>query len=223
MRQVAEERGELDPEENLVEGPVKGSVVGGLVVDLADLYEVREEIGSGAFSKVCLGVERRTGDKVAIKFMSKSVYKNHRIFAQREVIILKLIDHPNVVKLLGCYEDKEYIILVFEFVEGGALYGNLNELGHYSESVAVHYMRDVVRAVDYLHANSIIHRDLKPSNLLLTKRKGGLVKVTDFGLSALVDPLREQLVHSRVGTHGFMAPEVNSHSSFAPWLLLLAS
>ena len=95
--------------------------------------------------------------------MKKSHYPDdaHRSFVQREVAIMKMVNHPNCVRLYGVYETKEEIVLIMELVKGGELFERLSHLGTYTELVAVKVVREVCLALDYLHSNNIIHRDLK--------------------------------------------------------------
>eukprot|EP01114_Cavostelium_apophysatum_P023101 TRINITY_DN859_c0_g1_i1.p1 TRINITY_DN859_c0_g1~~TRINITY_DN859_c0_g1_i1.p1 ORF type:complete len:300 (+),score=72.46 TRINITY_DN859_c0_g1_i1:73-972(+) len=182
---------------------------------LEDVYEVKEELGKGAFSVVKLGVNKSTGEKVAIKMIDKKAASTDQD-AKRlktEVDILKKVSHPNIVCLKDLFETSDKLYLVMELVTGGELFDKIVEKGQYSEREASTVVKKMISAVLYLHNNSIAHRDLKPENLLL---KGGStdteVMLSDFGLSKIVGV--ESMMETACGTPYYVAPEVLSATGY---------
>ncbi|KAF5182108.1 Non-specific serine/threonine protein kinase [Thalictrum thalictroides] len=101
---------------------------------------------------------------------------------------MKLIKHPNVVQLFEVLASKTRIYIVLEFVDGGELFDKIVNNGRLKEDDARRYFQQLINAVDYCHSRGVYHRDLKPENLLLDSY--GVLKVSDFGLSALSKQVR---------------------------------
>ncbi|CAB4313928.1 unnamed protein product [Prunus armeniaca] len=120
---------------------------------------------------------------------------------------MKLIKHPNVVRLFEVMGSKTKIFIVMEFVTGGELFDKIVNHGRMREDEARRYFQQLINAVDYCHSRGVYHRDLKPENLLLDAY--GNLKVSDFGLSALSQQVRDDgLLHTTCGTPNYVAPEV---------------
>ncbi len=100
---------------------------------------------------------------------------------------MRLIDHPNIIKLEEVYEGDFHIYLVMELIKGGELFDRIINKGHYSEKDAAIMIRKLLSAVDYLHDRGIMHRDIKPENLLLKNENSFELKLADFGLAEFVD------------------------------------
>ncbi|KAI3951960.1 hypothetical protein MKW92_010468 [Papaver armeniacum] len=151
-------------------------------------YEVGRFLGQGTFAKVYHGRNLKTGQSVAIKTIYKEKILRVGMIDQtkREISVMRLVRHPNVVWLLF---DK--------ILKGGKL----------KEDVARNYFQQLVSAIDYCHSRRVYHRDLKPENLLLDENEN--LKISDFGLSALWDSRRQDgLLHTTCGTPAYVAPEV---------------
>lgn len=171
-------------------------------------YEVGRTLGNGTFGKVKLGTNVFTKEKVAIKFFK------HRKFAtaqqventRREIEIMKLLSHPNIVKLIDVIEkpDECTTYLIAEYVSGGELFDYIVANGTVKEKQARHFIRQIISAMEYCHANLIVHRDLKPENLLLDDE--GNIKISDFGLSNMIEP--GKLLDSFCGSPLYAAPEI---------------
>jgi len=183
---------------------------------ITDDYEVGHTLGSGHFSKVKLGTNRTTGEKVAIKIINKPT-GNKIAMLKAEVNILTKCDHPNIVKMYKCYETDKILYLVLELLTGGELFDTIIAKGHYSESDARRVTITLLDAIKYLHDQNVAHRDLKPENILL-KEKGDAagIKITDFGLSKIFadDAAGEVIMKTACGTPGYVAPEVLGHESY---------
>eukprot|EP00976_Prorocentrum_cordatum_P097598 1191054-Prorocentrum_minimum.AAC.7 len=180
------------------------------VDDLHDNYTLGKELGRGQFGVTYLATHNTTGIKYACKVISKKkmVTKEDAEDVEREVAIMyHLAGHPNVVKLLGAYEDKHNVQLVMELCEGGELFDRIVEKGHYTEKSASTMFRTLLKVVAQCHALGVMHRDLKPENFLLSSTKEDAVcKATDFGLSMFFTP--GQHFTDVVGSAYYVAPEV---------------
>jgi len=177
---------------------------------LEDEYKLGEKIGKGAFSVVYEAVERSTGERYAVKCISRKFIKQKLL--EREIEIMTKIRHPNILYCKAVYETEQQIYLVLELVKGGELYDKIVDEGEYTENEAREIIFQVLSAVEYLHRNQIAHRDLKPENILCSSKSGAkkgfrheMIKVADFGLSKMFD--REMLL-SQCGSPTYVAPEV---------------
>ncbi|ESQ32045.1 hypothetical protein EUTSA_v10004116mg [Eutrema salsugineum] len=172
-------------------------------------YEMGRLLGKGTFAKVYYGKEIIGGESVAIKVINKDqVMKRNGMMDQikREISIMRLVRHPNVVELKEVMATKTKIFFVMEFVRGGELFAKIAK-GRLKEDSARKYFQQLISAVDFCHSRGVSHRDLKPENLLLDHN--GDLKVSDFGLSALPEQLlQDGLLHTQCGTPAYVAPEV---------------
>ncbi|XP_054801131.1 CBL-interacting serine/threonine-protein kinase 23-like [Prosopis cineraria] len=172
-------------------------------------YELGRTLGEGNFAKVKFARNTETGENVAIKILDKEKLLKHKMIGQikREISTMKLIRHPNVIRLYEVMASKTKIYIVLEFVTGGELFDKISSKGRLKEDEARKYFQQLICAVDYCHSRGVFHRDLKPENLLLDAN--GVLKVSDFGLSALPQQVREDgLLHTTCGTPNYVAPEV---------------
>ncbi|KAL2961869.1 hypothetical protein AAZX31_17G110200 [Glycine max] len=176
-------------------------------------YEVGRTIGEGTFAKVKFARNSETGESVAIKVMAKTTILQHRMVEQikREISIMKIVRHPNIVRLHEVLASQTKIYIILEFVMGGELYDKIVQLGKLSENESRHYFQQLIDAVDHCHRKGVYHRDLKPENLLLDAY--GNLKVSDFGLSALTKQGAD-LLHTTCGTPNYVAPEVLSNRGY---------
>ncbi|XP_020591909.1 CBL-interacting protein kinase 23-like isoform X2 [Phalaenopsis equestris] len=132
---------------------------------------------------------------------------------KREISTMKLIRHPNVICMHEVMASKTKIYIVLEFVKGGELFDKIASRGRLKEDEARKYFQQLINAVDYCHSRGVYHRDLKPENLLLDAN--GVLKVSDFGLSALPQQVREDgLLHTTCGTPNYVAPEVLNNKGY---------
>lgn len=123
---------------------------------------------------------------------------------EREIVIMKLIDHPNVLNLYDVWETSSELYLIMEYVPGGELFDYLVKRGRLPVSEALHYFQQIIHAVDYCHRFNICHRDLKPENLLLDKDKN--IKVADFGMAAW--EAGERMLETSCGSPHYASPEI---------------
>jgi hypothetical protein len=129
-------------------------------------YDFGEELGRGGFSIVVKATHKITKDVVAVKIIEKNQSEEELQLLQREIDILKKLNHQNIISLKEVYDEKETIYLVMELVQGGELFDQIVSRGTYSEADAANIVRQILDAVAYMHDNGIAHRDLKPENLL---------------------------------------------------------
>lgn len=152
--------------------------------EIAKLYEVKEELGSGTSAVVRKGINRSTGECCAIKIIKKQKWLKQKTKEQilREVEILKRVNHPNIIKYEDIVDSDRYLYIILELVKGGDLFEKLED-GPIEEDEARNIFIQILRAVEYLHSIGIVHRDLKPENILIDEDKG--IKITDFGLARI--------------------------------------
>lgn len=171
-------------------------------------YELGRLLGQGTFAKVHYARNLKTGMSVAIKIIDKEKVLKVGMIDQikREISVMRLVRHPNVVELYEVMASKTKIYFVMEYVKGGELFGKVAK-GKLKEDAAKKYFQQLISAVDYCHSRGVCHRDLKPENLLLDEH--GNLKVSDFGLSALAESKHQDgLLHTTCGTPAYVAPEV---------------
>jgi MAP/microtubule affinity-regulating kinase len=145
-------------------------------------YKLLKTIGKGNFARVMLARHMLTNNEVAIKIIDKTQLNPNsleKLF--REVSIMKILNHPNIVKLFEVIETDKTLYLVMEYVSNGEVFEYLVKNGRMKENIARQKFRQIVSAVQYLHSKKIIHRDLKAENLLLDHNLD--VKIVDFGFS----------------------------------------
>ncbi|EXB74661.1 putative serine/threonine-protein kinase [Morus notabilis] len=176
---------------------------------------VREcKIGSGSYGKVVLYRSSVDGKHYAIKAFHKSHLLKQRVApfetamtdVFREVLIMKMLDHPNIVNLIEVINDPETdrFYMVLEYVEGKWVCEGSGPPGGLGENTVRKYLQDIVSGLKYLHAHNIIHGDIKPDNLLVTGN--GTVKIGDFSVSQVFEDDNDELRRSP-GTPVFTAPE----------------
>ncbi|KAM3349384.1 hypothetical protein ACQJBY_022424 [Aegilops geniculata] len=176
-------------------------------------YEVGRTIGEGTFAKVKFAQNTETGESVAMKVLDRSSILKHKMVDQikREISIMKLVRHPNVVRLHEVLASRKKIFIILEFITGGELFDKIIRHGRLSEADACKYFQQLIDGVDFCHSKGVYHRDLKPENLLLDSQ--GNLKISDFGLSAW--PAQgAALLRTTCGTPNYVAPEVLSHKGY---------
>uniref|UniRef100_A0A336L8R5 MAP/microtubule affinity-regulating kinase 3 n=1 Tax=Culicoides sonorensis TaxID=179676 RepID=A0A336L8R5_CULSO len=168
-------------------------------------YKLLKTIGKGNFAKVKLAKHVPTGKEVAIKIIDKTQLNSsslQKLF--REVRIMKMLDHPNIVKLFQVIETDKTLYLVMEYASGGEVFDYLVLHGRMKEKEARAKFRQIVSAVQYCHQKKIIHRDLKAENLLLDSEMN--IKIADFGFSNEFTPGSK--LDTFCGSPPYAAPEL---------------
>uniref|UniRef100_A0A6B2L0Z2 non-specific serine/threonine protein kinase n=1 Tax=Arcella intermedia TaxID=1963864 RepID=A0A6B2L0Z2_9EUKA len=167
-----------------------------------------KKLGKGGLATVRVGIDFMNNHRVAVKIIDKTKLTQPReqIGIVREITIMKLLKHENILHLYDVYENKDNIFLILDLYEGGDLYSYVTSNGPLRNSEAVRLFRQLINGVEYCHRNLIVHRDLKPENLLLSADLKTLV-LSDFGLSTGVAGHRAYL-KTRCGTIHYISPEV---------------
>eukprot|EP00004_Rigifila_ramosa_P021615 TRINITY_DN5788_c0_g1_i3.p1 TRINITY_DN5788_c0_g1~~TRINITY_DN5788_c0_g1_i3.p1 ORF type:complete len:497 (-),score=115.81 TRINITY_DN5788_c0_g1_i3:147-1637(-) len=135
---------------------------------------------------------------------------------QRETRILETLDHPNIVKMVDVFETTTKIFYVLEYVPGGELFHAMKKQDGFSEAKSIFILKQILNALQYLHAQGFVHCDLKPENILLSDKDSDtpVVKISDFGLAQIVSP--GQKLYAGGGTAAYVSPEVLLREGFGP-------
>ncbi|RPD64436.1 Pkinase-domain-containing protein [Lentinus tigrinus ALCF2SS1-7] len=182
------------------------------------LWKVGRTIGKGSSGRVRLARHSKTGQYAAVKIVSKTALLSSRMSLhslgdeadrilhsiEREIVIMKLIEHPNIMRLYDVWETSTELYLILEYVEGGELFDYLCSKGRLPSKEAVGYFQQIITAIDYCHRFNIAHRDLKPENLLLDRDKN--IKVADFGMAIWQGA--DNMLLTACGSPHYAAPEV---------------
>ncbi|CAK7322838.1 unnamed protein product [Dovyalis caffra] len=188
---------------------VAGEAIHGWVPLKADAFEKLDKIGQGTYSSVFRARETETGRIVALKKVRFDNFEPESVrFMAREILILRRLDHPNIMKLDGLITSRLScsIYLVFEYMEHD-ITGLLSCPDvRFSESQIKCYMKQLISGLDHCHSKGVMHRDIKGSNLLVNNE--GILKVGDFGLANFCTFGHKQPLTSRVVTLWYRPPEL---------------
>ena len=181
-----------------------------------ELFELKEELGKGAFSVVKKCINRETRREFAAKIIDARKLNSRDLQKlEREARICRKLHHPNIVRLHANLTEDRINYLVFDLVTGGELFEDIVAREFYSESDASHCIQQVLQSVQHCHEYNIIHRDLKPENLLLASReKGADVKLADFGLALELESTNQVSWFGFAGTPGYLSPEVLKREAY---------
>lgn len=176
------------------------------------LYMMGNLIGKGSFGDVRRCTHRLSGLLRAVKIYNKASFgteTNQEGSMYREMEILRMLDHPNIIRIYDPFEDDQNFYLVMEYCEGGELFDKITKISKYGEAQLSEIMRQLLSVVSFCHNLGIVHRDLKPENILIEERGKNLhLKIGDFGTAVLIKP--GETTEGIVGTFFYMAPEVLS-------------
>lgn len=181
---------------------------------LTSKYTVSKVLGRGAVGEVRLGFRIPDLHRVAIKIVNKRTYSTlsstpaNRDAVLNEVRILRSASHPCIIHLEDVVDTPDFLYIVLELAEGGELFDKIIEKTKFNEAEAKLHFYQMISAISYLHSKNICHRDLKPENILLcsTDEKNPVIKITDMGLSKLVD--LGTVLKTFCGTPQYIAPEI---------------
>ncbi|XP_052474886.1 SNF-related serine/threonine-protein kinase-like [Carassius gibelio] len=174
---------------------------------IAGLYDLDKTLGRGHFAVVKLARHVFTGEKVAVKVIDKTkldtVATGHLF---QEVRCMKLVQHPNIVRLYEVIDTQTKLYLILELGDGGDMFDYImkHEEG-LKEELAKKYFAQIVHAISYCHRLHVVHRDLKPENVVFFEKQG-LVKLTDFGFSNKFQPGKK--LTTSCGSLAYSAPEI---------------
>ncbi|XP_037494765.1 CBL-interacting serine/threonine-protein kinase 1 isoform X3 [Jatropha curcas] len=178
-------------------------------------YELGRTLGEGNFGKVKLAKNIDSGQPFAVKILEKNRIIDLKITDQikREIATLKLLKHPNVVRLHEVLASKSKIYMVLEYVNGGELFDRIASKGKLPEAQGRKLFQQLIDGVSYCHNKGVFHRDLKLENVLVDSK--GNIKISDFGLSALPKHFRDDgLLHTTCGSPNYVAPEILSNRGY---------
>lgn len=173
---------------------------------LKQRFDIVRKLGQGTYGKVQLGINKKTGQEVAIKTIKKCKIESEAdlVRIRREVQIMSSVRHPNIVHIYEVFENSEKMILVMEYCSGGELYDYLSQKKVLQEEEARRLFRQIATAVYYCHIHKICHRDLKLENVLLDDT--GSAKIADFGLSNVFK--ETSLLSTFCGSPLYASPEI---------------
>ncbi len=175
---------------------------------IAGRYELGDLLGRGGMGDVYRGMDRQTGDPVAIKLLHAHIIQDNPQIVdrfKREGEALRQLGHPNIVQVLDAIDEGDAHYLVMEYVSGGSLRALIDEMGRLPIDRVLNIALDLADALTRAHRLNIIHRDLKPDNVLLAE--DGTPRLTDFGVAHLGDRTRLTQTGSVIGTYAYLSPE----------------
>lgn len=179
---------------------------------LETFYHVRSIIGVGGFASVRAAYDKETNLKVAVKTLEKN--SGTDAFLQREIDIMRTVQHPNVVRTIDIFESTMHYHIVMEFLPKGSLFDLMKPYRKFEEPFVRDLMNQILRGLAYLHSNGIAHRDLKPENILLDGENPLCAKIADFGLSNFHEECSGVLMKTLIGTPQFVAPELVKNEAY---------
>ncbi|PIA18199.1 kinase-like protein, partial [Coemansia reversa NRRL 1564] len=172
-------------------------------------FIIKQTLGKGTFSKVCMAEHRTTKQKFALKFIKPKSPQGgsadkHNIRVEREIKLLSLLYHPNIVRLYDVIQNPKFTMIVMEHNSGGELLHHIRKRGRLHESEARVLFRQIVSAMDYTHRNCIIHRDLKMENVMLDHE--GRIRIIDYGFANTFE--WDKQLDTFCGSPFYAAPEM---------------
>ncbi|RAL52429.1 hypothetical protein DM860_007286 [Cuscuta australis] len=186
-----------------------GEAIEGWLPRRADTFEKIDKIGQGTYSNVYKARDTITGKIVALKKVRFDNLEPESVrFMAREIIILRRLDHPNVIKLEGLVTSRMScsLYLVFEYMEHDLAGLAASPDIKFSEAQVKCYMHQLLSGLEHCHNRHVLHRDIKGSNLLLDN--SGILRIADFGLATIFDPSHKHHMTSRVVTLWYRPPEL---------------
>ncbi|XP_077402756.1 caM kinase-like vesicle-associated, like [Vanacampus margaritifer] len=175
------------------------------ISDVTDKYEIGQVLRAKEFCELCLAKDRQTNKVFVCKKFLKKDGRKVRKAAKNEIMILKLVNHPNILQLIDTFQTRKEYYIIQELATGGDVFDWIQDQGNYTERDASNVIRQVLEAVAYLHSLNIVHRNLKLENLMYyTENNHNKVVLRDFYLSRFENgPITEPC-----GTPEYLAPEV---------------
>ncbi|KAJ7100259.1 CAMK/CAMKL/GIN4 protein kinase [Mycena belliarum] len=179
-----------------------------------------ECVGKGASGRVKIAKHRVTGELAAVKILPLAPLVNsraslatqqaktdkQRLGIDREITMMKLMNHPNIMRIYDVYEGSKELFLVLEYVEGGELFDFLVNRGRLPAAEALAYFKQIIYGLNYAHTFAIIHRDLKPENILIASLSPPLIKIADWGMAAFAPPSLQ--LETSCGSPHYASPEI---------------
>jgi serine/threonine protein kinase len=179
-----------------------------------------ECVGKGASGRVRIAQHRRTGELAAVKILPLTPHLNSRaslrtveakaarfrLGIDREIVTMKLMHHPNIMRIYDVFEGENALYLVLEYVEGGELFDFIVNRGKMAPAQALAYFKQIIAGLHYAHTFSIVHRDLKPENVLIQSIDPPLIKIADWGMAAFNPPASQ--LGTSCGSPHYASPEI---------------
>ncbi|KAG6820295.1 hypothetical protein H0H93_002733 [Arthromyces matolae] len=179
-----------------------------------------ECVGKGASGRVKIAKHRLTGQLAAVKILpiaplvtsraslatQQAKSDKQRLGIDREITMMKLMNHPNIMRIFDVYEGDKELFLVLEYVEGGELFDFLVNKGRLPPAEARAFFKQIIYGLNYAHTFSIIHRDLKPENILIASISPPLIKIADWGMAAFAHPSLQ--LDTSCGSPHYASPEI---------------
>jgi calcium-dependent protein kinase len=196
-------------------GPIKPALIisPGTFMKMTDkkfteVYQIGKKLGAGAYAEVhfCTHIEHNIPR--AVKIINKRLLESEASKSQfiSEINILKMVDHPNIVRAIEFFEDDNQYYIVMEHCQGGELFDEIIRHKQFTEYQTAQIVKQVLGCVIYLHGIGVVHRDLKPENLLLEEKDDLLnIKLIDFGIATRIE---KKEISGMIGTPSYIAPEV---------------
>jgi BR serine/threonine kinase len=169
-------------------------------------YILGRTLGTGTTGKVKLATKKGTSEEYAIKIIKKASFETKpqlQTKIRREVALMRLLDHPHLIKLEEFAESPRHLYIVLEYAHNGELFDFLIKRRSLPLDMGMHFFHEMIYALEYLHEHAICHRDLKPENILLDKNNN--IKIADFGFARW---MRYNIAETSCGSPHYAAPEV---------------
>ena len=176
-------------------------------------YIVKETLGSGAIGKVKKGFHRQTGENVAIKIVRKSVIQENvevRNRVEREIKIMRLLDHPNVLRLVDVLQTNTHLFIVTELLEGGQLYEFMQRQPTFGDADVFRFFYQLITGLAFMHSRSICHRNIKLENMLLDS--AGNLKIADLEMASAIPAGR--YLETFCGSPHYACPEIVTNNTY---------
>jgi serine/threonine protein kinase len=187
---------------------------------------IGECVGRGASGRVRIAKHSTTGQLAAVKILPIQPILNsraslatqlaksdrQRLEIDREIIMMKLMNHPNIIRIYDVYENQNELFLILEYVEGGELFDFLVHRKKLPSLEALAFFKQIIYALNYAHSFSIIHRDLKPENILIHSLNPPLIKIADWGMAAFAPPSLK--LETCCGSPHYASPEIVAGSKY---------
>lgn len=177
--------------------------------DFQSIYRIGKLLGTGRFGEVRICNHRTSGLKRAVKIIRKDLLTSaqDRESLDKEINILKSLDHPNIIRVYEFFEEVKRLYIVMEYCAGGELFSQIVKNKHFSESHASNIMKQIFLTLEYLQTQGIVHKDLKPENILLEDKTTAIsIKIIDFGAAEI--NRSQAMIKGNVGTVYYISPEI---------------
>ena len=177
--------------------------------NVLDFYEFEKTLGKGQFGLVKMARHLKTGIKVAIKQVKKKNMTHVEVFQQRrEIEVLKICQHQNIIGLIDLFENASYYFIVLEYMAGADLFDYLQARNfNVGEERVKMIAYQIACGLKYMHSYGVVHRDLKLENIMMSDQTDiAIPKIVDFGLAKMIGP--QEKADEPFGTLGYVAPEI---------------